>query len=394
MRILILSFYFPPDLSAGSFRTSALVDALLESLPEDVHLEVITTQPNRYGSYVTDAPLVETRPRLTIHRIPLPSHRSGMLDQSRSFLAYARGALSIVRGRRYDMVYATSSRLMTASVGALIARRRKLPLYLDIRDIFVDTIKDVLSRKAGLILRPLFSLIESWTVTAATRVNLVSGGFLPYFQDRYPGGAYSLFTNGIDEEFIAAQPVASDPVNDAPGIIRVVYAGNIGEGQGLHAIVPALAKRLQGRVEFVIVGDGGRRDALQGALDAVGCKNVQLLPPVKRDALIEVYRSADVLFLHLNDYDAFRKVLPSKIFEYAALGKPIWAGVAGFSAQFIVEHVDNAGVFAPCDVDAAVLALSQLEIATRPRTSFVARFSRDAIMQRMAADVASVIAHD
>jgi len=31
---------------------------------------------------------------------------------------------------------------------------------------------------------------------------------------------------------------------------------------------------------------------------------------------------ADVLFLHLNAYKAFEKVLPSKIFEYAATGRP------------------------------------------------------------------------
>ena len=45
--------------------------------------------------------------------------------------------------------------------------------------------------------------------------------------------------------------------------------------------------------------------------------------------------STDVLFLHLNDYSAFRKVIPSKIFEYAATGKPIVAGVSGYAAEFL-----------------------------------------------------------
>ena len=47
------------------------------------------------------------------------------------------------------------------------------------------------------------------------------------------------------------------------------------------------------------------------------------------------YDKASILFLHLNDYEAFYKVLPSKIFEYATTGKPIIAGVNGFAKDVI-----------------------------------------------------------
>ena len=50
MRILILSFYFPPDLSAGSFRTKSLTDALIRSTDDELEIEVITTLPNRYSN--------------------------------------------------------------------------------------------------------------------------------------------------------------------------------------------------------------------------------------------------------------------------------------------------------------------------------------------------------
>lgn len=119
MKILLLSFYFHPDLSAGSFRTSALVSALLGALPENSQLEVITTQPNRYSSFSLEAPLLEKHSRLIIHRIPIFQHNSGMLDQSRAFFSYLKGVLGITRNKDYDVVYATSSRLMTASLGAL-----------------------------------------------------------------------------------------------------------------------------------------------------------------------------------------------------------------------------------------------------------------------------------
>ena len=51
LRVLVLSFYFRPDLSAGSFRASTLVDSLLAILPAGASIEVITTAPNRYRTF-------------------------------------------------------------------------------------------------------------------------------------------------------------------------------------------------------------------------------------------------------------------------------------------------------------------------------------------------------
>jgi len=385
LKLLILSFYYQPDLSAGSFRTSALVKALLEQLPEDAQIELITTLPNRYSSFANDALEYEVHPRLTVHRVALPAHQSGMIDQSKAFLSYARGVLKIIQGKQYDLVYATSSRLMTAALGTLVAQRLHASLYLDIRDIFVDTIKDVLPRKITWLLKPVFSLLESWTIRSADKVNLVSAGFLPYFKSRYPKQQFSLFTNGIDDEFIQAQPEAD--IVFGQGVLDVVYAGNMGEGQGLHTIIPALAKRFEGRLRFRLIGDGGRRKQLADSLVAVGCSNVELLAPVNREVLIDEYKAADVLFLHLNDHDAFRKVLPSKLFEYAALGKPIWAGVAGYAAEFVSANITNAMTFPPCNAEEASRVFEKLHLHTKARTDFVRRFSRTNIMQGMAADI-------
>ena len=117
---------------------------------------------------------------------------------------------------------------------------------------------------------------------------------------------------------------------------------------------------------------------------------MELLPPVNRIELLKAYHAADVLFLHLNDYDAFKKVLPSKIFEYAALGKPMWAGVSGYAAEFISSEVSNAAVFHPCDVDGAVHSFEKLILQDSPRSDFVAKYARSNISQKMAEDILAV----
>lgn len=390
MRILVLSFYYTPDLCAGSFRAAALVESLIGCLPPSSQIDVITTLPNRYSSFSVDAPAVENCSGLHVRRIALPVHQSGMIDQSKAFLTFYRQAMKHMEGRDYDLVFGTSSRLMTAVMAARVAKKKNAILYLDIRDIFVDTVKDVLPRYLALVIKPVFALLENWAVKKADKVNLVSRGFEEYFKKRYSWQQFSFFTNGIDTEFLNTAREAARHSSRNVDVVSVLYAGNLGEGQGLHAILPALARKLHGRVVFRVIGDGGRKEALRRALAEAGVENVILLPPVQRDALIQEYLNADVLFLHLNDYDAFKKVLPSKIFEYAAMGKPVWAGVSGYPAEFIEAEVVNAAVFKPCDVNDAVAAFHRLELKDTIRLDFTRKFSRTNIMRAMATDICTV----
>lgn len=384
MRILVLSFYYPPDLSAGSFRTTALVRALRERASSGTQIDVLTTLPNRYKSFTKEAAQLDVEEGLEIRRIALPTHSSDMRGQSRAFAHFGWQTLKFVVGRNYDVVFATSSRLMTAALGSWIARRKRALLYLDIRDIFVETISELLSGPAAWPVERIFSIVESWTMRRADRINLVSPGFEEYFRTRYPSVPLACFTNGIDSEFLNLPKVARARV-DSDSRTVILYAGNIGEGQGLHEILPGLARALRERVRFVVIGDGGRRRALELAI--AGLDNIEMRAPVQRAELITAYQTADVLFLHLGDYSAFEKVLPSKLFEYAALGKPVLAGVAGYAARFVHDEIANAAVFTPCDVAGGVTAFQSLDVADCPRPEFIAKYARDIIARAMADDI-------
>lgn len=384
-KILVLTFYFRPDLCAGSFRCTALMEELTRLYPE-VHFDVVTTRPNRYATFHADAPEVETIGNMTIRRIPLPPHKSGMADQIRSFFAYYRNAQKIVRGQSYDLVFATSSRLFTAFLGSRLARKFKVPLYLDVRDLFVDTMSSILPAKIVWAARPVLKLVECYAFSRARRINIVSRGFETYFRQRYPRISLSYFTNGIDAEFLEDREKGLER-HEFSNPVKVLYVGNIGEGQCLHDILPGLATAMKGRCSFKVVGDGGRKALLKSKIEAVGVENVQICDPVRRAELVRYYREADVLFLHLGDYSAFKKVLPSKIFEYATTGKPLWAGVGGFAATFLREEVENSAVFSPGNVDEAVRMFATLAMELRPRNSFVEKFTRARIMARMAKEI-------
>lgn len=390
MKLLLLSNYFTPDLSAGSFRMQGLVDALEPWGTKGLEVDLITTRPNRYASLRAEAPAFEDRGWLRVHRIELPSHKSGMADQARAYVRYAQGVRKLTRSQQWDAVFATSSRLMTAGLGAHISRRMDVPLYLDIRDLFTDNMEELLTGSPIKALMPAFRMIERRAFRRASRINVVSQGFASHIQSIAPKAQLSVLTNGIDAIFSDSDFCKPRGGGQQP---LIVYAGNMGEGQGLHRIVPQVAKKLEGKARFRLIGDGGRRMALEAAIAAAGLRHVELLPPVPRTSLLDHYREADILFLHLNDLDAFRKVLPSKVFEYAATEKPILAGVAGHAAEFLTEHLPDAEVFEPLDAYSMAQAIDRLiERPSEPdRSEFRKVFARNQIMERLARDIIEMI---
>ncbi len=391
MNILYLTFYFEPDLCAGSFRNSPLVTALAESLTANDHVHVVTTHPNRYATFqATVAPDHEERVaqsgcRITIDRITVPVHASGLSDQIRSFVTYYRQAwrLAHQRANAYSLVVGSSSRLFTAFLGARLARHHRQPLFLDIRDLFRETILEMLKKPiVRLGLKPVLWAIEQYTFGYARHINLVSEGFRTYF-NRFPQATYSYFTNGIDDEFLNLPPTSAE-VNQADRPRTLLYAGNIGEGQGLDKIIPLAAKRLGPNYQFIVIGDGGAKAKLLAAIEAEGVQNVEWRKPVGRKDLLELYRQVDYLFVHLNDLEAFKRVLPSKLFEYGATDKPVVAGVAGYAASFIRDYLPNSLLFAPGDVDGLVQQLQQTPFRIEARPIFLARFQRRTIARQMA----------
>lgn len=80
---------------------------------------------------------------ISIERIVIPSHESGIKDQIFSFKTYFFETLRRTHKKEYDLVFASSSRFFTSYLGYLIAKRNHSPLYLDVRDLFSETVGSI-----------------------------------------------------------------------------------------------------------------------------------------------------------------------------------------------------------------------------------------------------------
>ena len=126
-----------------------------------------------------------------------------------------------------------------------------------------------------------------------------------------------------------------------PDRYLVVHTGNMGMKQGLDVVAETarLAESAMPDVDFVLVGDGNQRTALEQ--QTAGLANVTMLPPFDDDDFPYVLAAADQLLLCERDGVA-NMALPSKLTAYTAARRPIIAAVMaeGLSAQAI----DDAGI--------------------------------------------------
>lgn len=387
MKILFLTFYFEPDICAGSFRNSSLLKDLHSKLKKNDSIDVISTHPNRYDSYKVKSIDFEKKfENLTIRRISLPNHKGSIVSQIKLFVIFYFNVLKITKNNNYDLVYASSSRLFTAFLGAKLARKNKAKLFLDIRDIFRETISDVFRKNKviSFFLNSILPFFEKYTFNTANAINIVSPGFKDYFE-KYNYGENAKFyynTNGIDEIFLEESPNQKN--NKNKNKIKIVYAGNIGSSQDLEKTLPVALNLLGENYELYIYGDGARKTNLISELKKNNCINVFINKPIERYKLKNIYQQADILYFQLSKLDAFLRVIPSKLFEYSAFNKPIVAVVNGYCKDFIKTNLNGVFIAEPENILQIVKTIKSVEYGlSYDRAAFLNKFSRSKINSKL-----------
>ena len=107
MKLLVLGFFYPPDLSAGAFRINALINALKIYGLQGLEVDLITTQPNRYSELSAAVEACEDHGWLRITRIDLPTQNGGMVDKAKAFLTYAKAVRALTKDGDWNLVFAT-----------------------------------------------------------------------------------------------------------------------------------------------------------------------------------------------------------------------------------------------------------------------------------------------
>lgn len=243
-----------------------------------------------------------------------------------NMLSYCRQSYkySISSAEKPDIIVGSSVHLFAVLTAYFIAKRKKVPFVMEVRDLWPKTLIDMgVNKLHPLIL--LFSWIERFTYKKALRIITL----LP------KSGEY-IASLGIDKSKIKWVPNGINlglyqGVLDKAGIkqrkFMLAYTGQVGMANDLITVLEA-AKQLQEKklddVEFVIVGDGPEKSKLKDFKEQNKLKNVRLLAPVPKSEVRKILNEADGLIFNLEDSPVFNYGISSnKLFDYLSSGKPI-----------------------------------------------------------------------
>ena len=118
----------------------------------------------------------------------------------------------------------------------------------------------------------------------------------------------------------------------------VAYIGTLGMAHKLDFILKAAKKVTNPDIHFLFVGGGAEEEYLIKLKNELGLNNVSILPAIPKEEVSEYIAGIDIALVNLKKTDLFLGALPSKIFENAAMGKPILLGLKGEAEKVIDKY--------------------------------------------------------
>lgn len=410
LRLLFLTHYFPPEGNAPATRVHAFCRRWVKRAPDRIAATVITSAPNVPDGKVYDGYRNALTQRESIDGIDVIrvwtflAPNSGTVRRIVNYISYMVSAT--IRGmflRRPDVVIATSPQFFCGWAGVLVSWLRWCPFILEIRDIWPESIVAVGAMRKGLLV-DLLEWLELRMYAAANHIVTVGEGYKRQLVSKgVPDKRISIVTNGIDTERLLPQP--PDPAllahYNPDGRFTCSYIGTIGMAAGLDVVLRA-AERLRsgGRrdVRFLIVGDGATREQFAEHVRSGGLDDLITVTGRQPKEMMPGFLSiSDCCLVHLRKTSLFEAVLPSKIFEAAALERPIILGVSGFAADLIRE-ADCGICIEPENDDDLLTAIDALRasptlrdrLGRQGRERLVARYDLDRLAESYAALVKRV----
>lgn len=381
MKILFLTHYFPPEGNAPASRT---YDNSKRWVAAGHEVTVLTCAPNVpdgkvYEGYKNKLWQEEWIDGIRVIRVwTFVAANKGAALRILNYLSYllTAGFFGLFLPRP-DVLVSTSPQFFCGLAGMLLAKVRRLPRILEVRDIWPESIQAVGAMKKSFLTRML-EYVELFMYRSADRIVTVGPGYRDKLIERgVPAEEIDVITNGADLDFYT--PGAADQgflkAYNLEGKFTAAYVGTIGMASGLEVALEA-SRKLQSEgddsIRFLLVGDGAQREELEAKAKAEGLTHVVFTGRLDKSMMPAVLRSADACFIHLRKSDLFKTVLPSKLFEAFAVGRAVVLGVDG-SAREVLEAADGGIFIEPGNPDELISAVRRLQDDEGLRSAFEQR---------------------
>jgi glycosyltransferase involved in cell wall biosynthesis len=235
-------------------------------------------------------------------------------------------------------------------LGWAVAQRLGLPLVLDFRDDWSGFFSKGYAAKGGG--RPWRALVHGLEGFLVGRAKLVIGNTPEMTQalSRRHGGQadkYLWIPNGYDLQDFAWLGQEPPALPEPRGRLRLLYTGTVFESHPLDDLWAAMAlltPQQRGRFLVEIVGRVVPGQVVQPGLEGL---EVRVLPYEPHHQVTRRMARAEVLVLTLAGLPGLGAMVPAKLFEYLAVGRPVLGVLPQGAASKIVQATGSGVVVEP-----------------------------------------------
>ena len=356
--ILVISQYFFPE----QFRIN---DICKEWVKRNYNVTVVTGIPNYpagkfYKGYGLLKKRYERHEGIQIIRLPLIPRGNRAFTLVLNYLSFVVSGFfwKCFTKTKADYVFIYEVSPMTQALpGVWYAKRRKIPCYLYVTDLWPENVEII----TGIQNHYFIGLIGKMVDYIYKRCDMIftsSRSFVDAIEARgvrkdrlefWPQYAEDFYQRVISKE-------TQEELIPQDETLNIIFAGNVGFAQGLE-ILPEAARLIKERglrVRFNIIGDGRYKEEL---VNLVSEKNVvdmfYFIPKQSPEKISHFMAQGDVALISLAKSKVFSLTIPAKTQSCLACGIPILVSGDG-EIQSIVEEAKAGLCGDASDVDGLV----------------------------------------
>ena len=331
--ILIISNYYPPEKGAAANRIEQLALKLHQN---NYRVSVVCPLGNYpkgelFSEYKGKFSVTENRDNITVKRLWIyPSVSKNIFVRILSVLSFSLCLLGYLLFRKTPKkVVVQSPPLLLSFLSVLVLSLKNKKIILNISDLWPMAAIELEALRAGSFSHKVSLFMERFIYKKATVIIGQSEEILTHVKTLFPEKKAFLYRNFPDHksDVFALKTIENEP-------IKLFFAGLLGIAQGVCELCQQIdLKDLN--IELHLFGDGAEKAAIE-SLIADG-KNPKIVyhGMMDRKALHETLQTFDIALVPLKT--RIYGSVPSKIFEYTALGFPVLY-FGGGEGETIVEE--------------------------------------------------------
>ena len=350
MRICILGEYFYPDSTGGSGTILSKLVRHLKDTYGDLEVDVVTSRNLFRG----EAGVLTAREdwegvniiRLSAPEPPKKSMRRRL--QANLIFTFKTFKFLLTQRRKYDLMMVVTAPPTLPLAAKLYGFLSRTPYVYLVYDLYLDmAVAMNMVPSTSRLINKLRKIQRSW-FHAAARTVVLGRCMQEHIETAYGLGRHRMGVVPIPAniDFITPRSKITNfrEENNLDGFV-VLYAGNFARYQDFDTLLDAAAlMRERSDVTWVFVGDGAKREHIEGRIEKENLTNVRLLPFVPENQLPDMLAAADVSLVTL-EKGIEGLAVPSKFYNIMASGRPTLACVPQGCEVARVVQESNCGLW-------------------------------------------------